>query len=231
MALTLVEGSKRSNDILQVGVVEKLVYQDPILERLQFKDIKGNGLTYNIEATMSGAGFYAVGDNWVESTSTVDQATAVTTILGGDADVDNFLQATRSADILKYLYFTGENLGFHVSKGCCINTLEPMTELQQKKLIQKVKKASARFYKELLHPTPPPSFFRLMMFRMTRPLIKSAGEKYRDYHYYREKGWFEADYYYATSLGLPKRLAGYLFDFIGRQLVGNSVTMLLPLTH
>ena len=83
----------------------------------------------------------------------------------------------RCGDILKYLSFAGENLGFHVSKGCCANTLEPMTELQQKKLIQKVKKASARFYKQLLRPTPPPSFFRLMMFRMTRPLIKSAGEK------------------------------------------------------
>lgn len=96
MALTLVEGSKHSNDMLQVGIIEKLVYQDPILEKLQFKDIKGNGLTYNVEATMSGAGFYAVGDTWVESTSVIEQATAVTTILGGDADVDNFLQATRS---------------------------------------------------------------------------------------------------------------------------------------
>jgi len=128
----------------------------------------------------------------------------------------------RGGDILKYLSFAGENLGFHVSKGCCANTLEPMTELQQKKLIQKVKKASARFYKQLLRPTPPPSFFRLMMFRMTRPLIKSAGEKYRDYHYYKEKGWFEADYYYPASLGLPKRLAGYLFDFIGRQMVKHK---------
>jgi len=96
MSLTLVEASKYSNDILQVGVIEKLVHKDPILEKLQFKDIKGNGLTYNVEKTMSGAQFYAVGDVWVESTSEVEQATAVTTILGGDADVDNFLQATRS---------------------------------------------------------------------------------------------------------------------------------------
>jgi len=96
MALTLVEASKYSNDILQVGVIELLVKDDPILERLLFKDIKGNGLTYNVEATMSGAGFYAVGDVWVESTSIIEQHTAVTTILGGDADVDNFLKATRS---------------------------------------------------------------------------------------------------------------------------------------
>ena len=96
MALTLVEAAKYSNDILQVGVIEKLVYQDPILSRLMFKDIVGNGLTYNIETTMSGASFYGVGDTWVESTSAVTPTTAVTTILGGDADVDNFLKATRS---------------------------------------------------------------------------------------------------------------------------------------
>jgi len=124
----------------------------------------------------------------------------------------------KGGDILKYLYFTGENLGFHVSKGCCINTLDPMTESQQEKLIREVKKASARFYKELLRPTPPPSFFRLMMFRVSRPLVRSAGVKYRDYHYYKEKGWFESDYYYPTSLGLPKMLAGHIFDFLGRRM-------------
>ena len=96
MALTLVEAAKYSNDVLQRGVIEKIVYQDPILEKLQFKDIKGNGLTYNVESEMSGAQFYGVGDEWVESVSVIGQATAVTTILGGDADVDNFLQATRS---------------------------------------------------------------------------------------------------------------------------------------
>jgi hypothetical protein len=96
MALTLAQAAYRSNDILQIGVIEKLVYQDPILAKLQFKDIVGNGLTYNVEAAMSGAAFYAVNETWVESTSTVSPTTAVTTILGGDADVDNFLKATRS---------------------------------------------------------------------------------------------------------------------------------------
>ena len=96
MAMTLVEATKYSNDVLQKGIVELLVKDDPILERLQFKDIKGNGLTYNVETTMSQAQFYDVGDTWVESTSVVTPATAFTKILGGDADVDNFLKATRS---------------------------------------------------------------------------------------------------------------------------------------
>lgn len=96
MALTLTEAAYRSNDILQIGIIEKLVYDDPILQKLPFKDITGNGLTYNVEATMSGASWYGVGETWTETTSTVDQTTAVTHILGGDADVDRFLQATRS---------------------------------------------------------------------------------------------------------------------------------------
>lgn len=96
MALTLQEAAYRSNDILQIGIIEKLVYDDPILMRLPFKDIVGNGLTYDVEATMSTANWYGVNETWTESTSTVDQTTAVTHILGGDADVDNFLQATRS---------------------------------------------------------------------------------------------------------------------------------------
>ena len=96
MALTLVEATKYSNDILQKGVVEFLVKDDPILGKLQFKTIKGNGITYNEETTLSGADFYGIGDTWVESTSVVTSRTAVTAILGGDADVDNFLKATRS---------------------------------------------------------------------------------------------------------------------------------------
>jgi hypothetical protein len=94
--MTLVEAAKYSNDVLQAGIIEKLVYDDPILERLPFKEVIGNGLTYDVEKTMSGASFYSVGDEWNESTSEVDQHTAVLKILGGDADVDNFLKATRS---------------------------------------------------------------------------------------------------------------------------------------
>jgi hypothetical protein len=96
MSLTLVEASKYSNDVLQRGVIEELVKDDAILERMKFKDIKGNGLTYNTETTLSGAQFFNVNEEWVESTGTITPATAFTKILGGDADVDNFLRTTRS---------------------------------------------------------------------------------------------------------------------------------------
>jgi len=96
MAMTLAQAAYLSNDILQKGVIERLIYQDPLLDKLQFKDIKGNGLTYNVETTLSTAKFYSVNETWTESTAVTTPTTAVTTILGGDADVDRFLEATRS---------------------------------------------------------------------------------------------------------------------------------------
>jgi len=47
MALTLAEASKLSNDMLLQGVVETIVKDSPILQRLPFIEIVGNGLTYN----------------------------------------------------------------------------------------------------------------------------------------------------------------------------------------
>jgi hypothetical protein len=96
MALTLAEAAKLSNDILLQGVVETIIKDSPILQQLPFIEIVGNGLTYNQENTLPTIDFYDVGDTWAESTPTFEQKTANLKIMGGDADVDNFLKATRS---------------------------------------------------------------------------------------------------------------------------------------
>jgi len=96
MALTLAEAAKLSNDMLLQGVVETIVKDSPILQQLPFIEIVGNGLTYNQEKTLPTIDFYDVGDTWAESTPTFEQKTANLKIMGGDADVDNFLKATRS---------------------------------------------------------------------------------------------------------------------------------------
>lgn len=96
MALTLVEASKLSNDILLSGVIETIAQESPVLQRLPFIEIVGNGLTYNRENVAPSAAFYDVGDTWDEDTPTFTQATATLRILGGDADIDNFLKSTRS---------------------------------------------------------------------------------------------------------------------------------------
>ena len=96
MALTLDEAAKLSNDMLLQGVVETIVKDSPILQQLTFIEIVGNGLTYNQEKTLPTIDFYDVGDTWAESTPTFEQKMANLKIMGGDADVDNFLKATRS---------------------------------------------------------------------------------------------------------------------------------------
>lgn len=121
-------------------------------------------------------------------------------------------------NILKYLEDTGANLGFHVVKGCFLNTLEPMTELQEEKIKKEIEKVSSSFYKSLIKlKKPSPSFFRLMLFRLTRTFIKFAKVQFFDYQYYKENGWFESDYYYETTLGPIKKLFGYIVDFLGRK--------------
>lgn len=96
MALTLVEASKLSQDTLLSGVIETMAQESPILQRLPFIEIVGNGLAYNRENVAPTADFYDVGDTWTEDTPTFSQVTATLKILGGDADIDNFLKSTRS---------------------------------------------------------------------------------------------------------------------------------------
>ncbi|MBI2836136.1 MAG: phage major capsid protein [Chloroflexi bacterium] len=96
MALVLEEAAKLSNDMLLQGVVETIIKESPVLQRLPFIEIVGNGLTYNQEKTLPGIDFYDVGDTWAESTPTFEQKTTNLKIMGGDADVDNFLKVTRS---------------------------------------------------------------------------------------------------------------------------------------
>lgn len=122
--------------------------------------------------------------------------------------------------IVKYLDNMGENLGFSVAKGCVLKTLEPVTKAAQEKNSQEIKKAAARYYKKLTYSAlPSPSFFRLMLFRMSRTSMKEMlNDEYCDYRHYKEKGWFDSDYYYDVSLSPIKKLAGWIFDFMGRRM-------------
>jgi len=96
MALTLAEAAKLSNDVVLQGVVETVVKESPVLEVVPFVEVVGNALTYNRENAMATAAFYDVGDTWSESTPTFTQVQATLKILGGDADVDQYIATTRS---------------------------------------------------------------------------------------------------------------------------------------
>ena len=95
MAVTLAEAAVLSQNNLQRGVIETFVQSSPILDRIPILGIDGNAYAYNREGTLPGVAFRAVNEAYTESTGTVVQATETLAILGGDADVDKFIVATR----------------------------------------------------------------------------------------------------------------------------------------
>ncbi|MBI2886277.1 MAG: phage major capsid protein [Chloroflexi bacterium] len=96
MAITLAEANKLALDAMLQGVIETIIKDDPLLETLPFVPIVGNSLLYNRENAAASAAFFDVGDAWTESTPTFTQVSTALKILGGDADVDNFLARTRA---------------------------------------------------------------------------------------------------------------------------------------
>lgn len=94
MAMTKAEAAKLTNDMLLRGVIETIVKESQLLTLLPFMEVTGTAVTYNRETTMPAASFYEVGDTWTEATPTFTPVTVALKILGGDADVDNFLQET-----------------------------------------------------------------------------------------------------------------------------------------
>lgn len=128
--------------------------------------------------------------------------------------------------INEYLDFVGKGLGFEVVKGCCLSTMEPMTEKDQKNFDNVLNKQSRKFYSALLRKEyPVPTLFELMIFRMARTSIRlMLDESWRDYQYYGKNGWFLTDYYYPVRLNLFKRQVGKVFDFLFNRIYAGKVS-------
>jgi multimeric flavodoxin WrbA len=131
----------------------------------------------------------------------------------------------RGGKIIDYFNFLGKSLGFNLVKGCCLNSLEPITDKEQKKLDRIIYKQSKKFYSTLIKKEPPiPTLFQLMIFRMSRTSIKLLlDESWRDYTYYKNNGWFGSNYYYPTQLNPIKKLTGNFFDFMFTRIYGKKV--------
>jgi hypothetical protein len=94
MALTKAEAAKLTDDLLLRGVIETIVRESEVLTHLPFTDVTGTAITYNRETTLPPVQFVDVGDTWAEATPTWTPVTTALRTLGGDADVDDFLQKT-----------------------------------------------------------------------------------------------------------------------------------------
>lgn len=127
----------------------------------------------------------------------------------------------KGEEIVKYLDFIGKGMGFNIVKGCCIKTLEPMTEKAQRDFDRIIDQQSKRYYSQLVkREYPSPSLWWLMVFRMGRTSMhKMLDENWRDYTYYRDKGWFESDYFYPVKLNPFKKLTGKIFDKLALQII------------
>ena len=125
--------------------------------------------------------------------------------------------------IVSYLDFVGSGLGFNTVKGNCFTALEPMTEKEAQKLDKALAAHSKRFYDTMMKPGhPSPTLFKLMGFRMGRTSMQlELDETSYDYRYYQEKGWFDADYFYPTRLGVVKKGLGNLFDALQARMTRN----------
>ncbi len=127
----------------------------------------------------------------------------------------------KGEDIVKYFNFIGKGMGYNVVKGCCLKSLEPMTEKSQRKFDMIIARQSKKFFEQLVkNEYPSPSLWWLMVFRIGRTSMKKMlDESWRDFTYYRDKGWFESDYFYPVKLNPFKRLTGNLFDKLAIKLI------------
>lgn len=123
--------------------------------------------------------------------------------------------------VVKYLEYVGSGLGFNVVNGSCTTALDPMGEKELRKMAETLEKHSRRFHAKLLMPAfTTPSLYQLMVFRMGRTAARLlAGDDNRDHTYYRDRGWFDSDYFYPTRLGPLKQGVGAAFDWTAARMI------------
>ncbi len=131
--------------------------------------------------------------------------------------------------VVRYLDLVGRGLGFNVVGGSRVvcrknpdSAHEPMLDAERRRMEETLARHARRFHAQLTSPPfPEPNLLQLLAFRMARTSIRLEQEEGRpDVTYYRDRGWFDAGYYYPTRLGPLKRAAGAAFDRIAAHASG-----------
>ena len=94
MAVTLAQAAALEADPVRRGAIETAVQVSQVWDRLPFEDIEGNAYAYDKDKVLPGTGFRTVNEAYVESTGVINQDIERLVILGGDADVDQFIEKT-----------------------------------------------------------------------------------------------------------------------------------------
>lgn len=94
MAVTFAQAATLAADPVRRGALETAHEVSLVWDRLPFESIEGNAYAYDKDKVLPGTGFRTVNEAYVESTGVINQDTENLVILGGDADVDQFIEAT-----------------------------------------------------------------------------------------------------------------------------------------
>ena len=100
---SLVDYRELDTDLIMRGFYDWLFEASPLLHRMAVREVKGNGIKYNVATTRKGASWTQPGDTIAESTGTATQRSAALSILIGDADVDKFSIATNMSQDVEAL--------------------------------------------------------------------------------------------------------------------------------
>lgn len=94
MAVTLAQAAALEADPVRRGALEEAHNVSLVWDRIPFENIQGNAYAYDKDKVLPGTAFRTVNEAYVESTGVINQDTERLTILGGDADVDKFIEST-----------------------------------------------------------------------------------------------------------------------------------------
>ena len=94
MAVTFAQAAALAADPVRRGALETAVQVSLVWDRLPFENIEGNAYAYDKDKVLPGTAFRTVNEAYVESTGVINQDTEHLVILGGDADVDQFIEKT-----------------------------------------------------------------------------------------------------------------------------------------
>lgn len=121
--------------------------------------------------------------------------------------------------VMKYLNEVARFWGFNILPGLGATiAVESLLPEDQEKLNKVIEESARSFYRALSEPQDMvPSLKEVIMFHVVRSVHAQAAGLPRDHEYFRDQGWFTADYYYPVKLGLLKRLISRWADKIGRK--------------
>lgn len=94
MAVTFAQAAALETNPVRRGALETAMAVSLVWDRLPFENIEGNSYAYDKDKVLPGTGFRTVNEAYVESTGVINQDTERLVILGGDADVDQFIEKT-----------------------------------------------------------------------------------------------------------------------------------------